>query len=383
MPRSSTKSLGFWLRRRGLGQNRTVSRARSFPSRATIRTFELCEERSLLAALCCPFDVAGSADEGSAARIEVAGTLPVGDTIWSADQGDYLVTGDLLVPPNARLIIQPGTQVHVTQGRELRVNGTLIANGTEQSRIRFTAPPDAADVPDTPHGAAGLPAGPPRWLGIHLRDSRGSENQLSYVDIEYAQSDDGSVGVINSDADLSHLSFKGTHLRMLFAHNASLSIRDSSFPNMFADDEHPVALGLDNVSEHIKITGRPPSSGRLEIRGNNFGTNRGHNDVIDADSGRRPGPILQILDNVFAGVGDEMLDLGGDVLVAGNLFQHNANDPDNRDARFAHAISTGDSGTAAVRTDSPGRGLGRCLSGSAPSGRGCGRRQRMRCSAVG
>ena len=59
------------------------------------------------------------------------------------------------------------------------------------------------------------------------------------------------------------------------------------------------------------------------IKNNVFGTNKGHNDVIDADSNRvTNGPILQILNNVFHGAGDELLDLGGDVYVAGNLFRN-------------------------------------------------------------
>ena len=56
------------------------------------------------------------------------------------------------------------------------------------------------------------------------------------------------------------------------------------------------------------------------------------------------GPILQILDNVFHGAGDELLDLGGDVYIAGNLFQHVSKDDSTSDRGYANAISTGDAG---------------------------------------
>jgi hypothetical protein len=280
--------------------------------------------------------------ESRALLTTVMGELPLGEVVWTAAENPYRMIDHVTVPEGSTLRIEPGVIVHVQASLELNVRGSLVARGTPEEPIVFTSPPDAEHVPDRPRGAVGLPDGPPRWAGIHFRETRSSDNQLSYVDILYAQSDDGSVGVINSTAELDHISIGGTHLRMIYGNNASLAVRNSVFPDMFAEDEHPVQLGLDNVSEHIKLVGLPPADGQLIIQGNTFGTNRGHNDVIDAGSGLRPGPILQVLDNVFAGTGDELLDLGGDVYVAGNLFQNVTKDADNLDRRFANAISTGD-----------------------------------------
>ena len=115
---------------------------------------------------------------------------------------------------------------------------------------------------------------------------------------------------------------------------------------MFGPDEDPVTIGLDNVAEPIKIIGRTPVGGQLRIEYNTFGTNKGHNDVIDADSRRvGTGPILQMIGNVFHGAGDELLDLGGDVYVAGNLFQNVTKDEFTSDRGYASVISTGDAGT--------------------------------------
>ena len=58
-----------------------------------------------------------------------------------------------------------------------------------------------------------------------------------------------------------------------------------------------------------------------------------------------PGPILQVIDNVFLGTGDQHLDLTGDVYVADNFFQNAIKDHQTSDPDYAGAISIGN-GTA-------------------------------------
>ncbi len=279
-------------------------------------------------------------DDGNVQTI--AEDLPAGRTVWSADAGPYQVEVPIVVPEGAELVIEPGTSVYFASDAGITVNGTLIARGEPHQRIRMTSIPGLPFVPDL----RGLPDGPARWDGIHFRDSNSNDNVIAYADIEYAQDGEGSIGVISSSAVVENVTIHGTHRRMIFGNNASLVVRNSFFPDMFADDENPEELNLDNVSEHIKILGRTPAGGQLVIEGNEFGTNKGHNDVIDADSNRvTNGPILQILNNVFHGAGDELLDLGGDVYVAGNLFQNVFKDDTTSDRGYANAISTGDAGT--------------------------------------
>ena len=265
-------------------------------------------------------------------------------TTWTLANSPYHVQGEITVPDDASLVIEPGVSVYFDEQSELIVRGTLTAQGTEHRRIRFTADPAAPHVPDRP----GLPDGPPRWAGIHFERSRSSANVIAFADVEFAQDNDsnrGSIGVIDSDVVIDNVRFRGTHLRMIYGRNASMVVSNSDFPDMFAPDESPIELGLDNVAEHIKIIGRTPAGGQLVIRGNRFGTNKGHNDVIDADSNRvTNGPILQVLDNVFAGAGDELLDLGGDVYVAGNFFQGVFKDDTTSDRGYANVMSTGDAG---------------------------------------
>ncbi|HUF62906.1 MAG TPA: lamin tail domain-containing protein [Verrucomicrobiales bacterium] len=274
-------------------------------------------------------------------RTVLEGFVNVNRTLTAAG-GPYLIRGSLVVPAGRRLAIDAGTNVFFERDAELKVLGELAAEGRPYRRIRFSSAPGAAWVPDI---RPGLPEGPPKWKGIHFEGTLSEENRIVSADIIDAQDLGGSVGLVRSRARLSALSFAGTRLRMVYGDNAAGFIENSRFPDMFGPGEDPAALDLDNISEHIKIIGRIPAGERLVIRGNHFGTNRGHNDVIDADSGQLPGPIVEILDNVFTGAGDELLDLGGDAYVAGNFFTRVFKDGSTSDRGYANAISQGDGPT--------------------------------------
>ena len=272
----------------------------------------------------------------------VSGNLSGPTVTWTASAGPYHVINDVTVPSGTTLVIEPGTSVYFDAGMSLNVQGVLMARGTQYERIRFTSVPNAAFVPDRPNGVTGLPDGPPRWNGIHFQNSTAGENIIAHADFEYAQSSLGSIGLDQSAAVIDDVSIRGTRLRMIYSRRSSYRIQNSYFSDMFGEDEEPQELGLDNGSEHITSVGTAANRGPMVIQGNFFGTNKGHNDVIDAASGRRPGPILQILDNTFMGSEDELLDLGGDVYVAGNHFVNVFKADKTSDRGYANAISTGD-----------------------------------------
>jgi hypothetical protein len=59
------------------------------------------------------------------------------------------------------------------------------------------------------------------------------------------------------------------------------------------------------------------------VRRNFWGRIQGYNDAFDFTGGNRPGPILQVLNNVFLGSDDDLLDLDStDAWVEGNIFLH-------------------------------------------------------------
>ncbi len=59
--------------------------------------------------------------------------------IWKPEYGVYHVTDDVTVPAGATLTILPGTQISFGEQKQLTVNGTLNASGTESSPILFTS----------------------------------------------------------------------------------------------------------------------------------------------------------------------------------------------------------------------------------------------------
>ena len=259
---------------------------------------------------------------------------------WVASNGPYRITSDAAVPSGGNLIIEAGTNIYFTPGTRLTINGSVQIEGTPFSRVQLTSVPGAPFVDDP--ASDGLPPGPPKWDGLKIVDSMNPSNRIAHVDIRNAQHREGSIGIIRSQCVVDDVRFSGTHIRMIYTEDASVIIENSIFPDMFAPDEQAADLGLDNISEHIKGEGDIPKGGRYIIRNNVFGTNKGHNDVVDVVSGSLPEPIVQILGNYFAGSRCEELDLGGDIYVAGNTFTRVFKDDETSDRGYANAISTGD-----------------------------------------
>ena len=273
------------------------------------------------------------------------GTTPDSGIITlTPGESPYLVTGDATVLEGSRLVILPGTTIYMEEDAMLTVKGTIQAFGTNQQPILITAPPGADDVPDRA-GNGGLPDGPPKSKGIKIVDSMSADNLLTHVVFKHAQDNNGALGIIRSRAIVDRCQFSDTHLRMIFTDDAAVEIANCTFADMFAPGENADELGLDNVSEQIKGTGFIPTSPpglRYLIQGNTFGTNRGHNDVIDVGSASLPDPIVEIIGNTFAGAGDELIDLNGDAYIEGNLFQNVFKDDETSDRGYANAISTSD-----------------------------------------
>ncbi len=266
---------------------------------------------------------------------DISGTLTQ-DTTLNAASGPYKVSADLIVPPGVTLTITPATTVFFDPGTQLTVQGRLVAEGAENELIYFA---------DTPTLAG-------KWNGIRFTDTP-EDNFVSYAVVNNAESTSGSIGLINSNAVLDHLQWAGSKRRLVFTNNSSIIVQNCIFPDRFGPDEGPVS-GDDNTVESINGSGIP-LEGHCIIRNNIFGTDKGHNDVIDFSGPTRTDstpsrPILQVLDNVFMGTGDEMLDLGGDAYIEGNVFMHVHKDVYNTGTGESNTISTGDGPVNSVIT---------------------------------
>ncbi len=270
----------------------------------------------------------GDAASGSGSTTVSGGTLSENTTLNAAD-GPYLLASDLIVPAGLTLTIEAGTSLFFAEGVELRVRGRLIAEGSEYAQIRFTRPP----------GSDGT------WNGIQFEGST-EDNRISWAVLEFGETAAGMIGLNDSRLSIDHVTFDHSGLRRINATNASLIVRNSTFEDIAAPGQPPLT---DNVSEQIHAVGILPG-GEFLIEDNLFGTTTGHNDIIDFTGPSRPGPILQLRGNTFHGSGDEILDLGGDAHIEGNLFMHVHRDEFNTDPSEANAISTGDGGSDSVVT---------------------------------
>ncbi|HZJ14592.1 MAG TPA: hypothetical protein VFD27_06055 [Chthoniobacteraceae bacterium] len=271
--------------------------------------------------------------------IDVSGVLPAGTTVWS---GIIHVTGNVTVPVGGMLQVEPGTEIRFEGGRQLTIQGALQILGTADCHVRCTGIPGTAPVADP--ASSGLPPAPPKWAGIQFVDSMSAANVVTWCDIVDAQSLNGSIGLTRSRALIDHCTFAGSHWRLVYANASAPIIQYCTFPDMFAPNENPITLGIDNVAEQIKAEGTIPAAHRFLVYRNTFGSNKGHNDSLDLDSGQWPGRIVEVRENFFSSSGDEFVDLGGDVYIEGNVFRHVSKFPGMTNGVYANAISTGDAG---------------------------------------
>lgn len=243
-----------------------------------------------------------------------------GDLFWTVDEGPYRITADVTIRPDVTLTIGAGTTVFFDPNVRLIVEGRLVAEGTQYETIRFTRMP----------GLGGT------WGGLQFLDSP-HDNRICHSVIEYARTNDGMVGLENSNLLLDHVSFDHTDLRRICTVDSSLVVRNCVFTDMFAPGEPP---STDNLSEHIWGHG-VPAAGRFILDGNVFGRTPGHNDAVDFDGAARPDAIPQILNNIFTGGGDEALDLETDAHIEGNVFVNYVEDRFSRTPRESNVISAG------------------------------------------
>jgi hypothetical protein len=231
-------------------------------------------------------------------------------TTWTAAAGPYAVSANVTVPAGVTLTIEPGTTVYFAQGTSLTVNGRLLAEGTPARRIRFTRAPGTTTT----------------WGGIRFNNSL-VENRITYSDIEFASTADPIVAT-GSTILIDNVVFSGTTRTVIELSNSSALIRNSVFPSIVNN-------------ETIHGNGMP-ASGYVIIEGNYFGGTTGYSDIIDFTGGQRPGPILQVLNNLFDGGSDDALDLDDtDAHIEGNVFQHIHQDAPRDSASFAIATDFG------------------------------------------
>ncbi|MHC4498300.1 MAG: CotH kinase family protein, partial [Planctomycetota bacterium] len=232
------------------------------------------------------YDVSGSSISGSLGS----------NTTLDAASGPWYVTGNLTVPGGITLTIEPGTSLFFDRGKSLTVNGRLVAEGTEYERIRLALDPEAGGNPSQ------------HWNGINFSSTL-EDNRMSYVDMEFADNDSEAINISSSRLLIDNMTWLNTTNTILEVAHPSLIISNSVFP----DTSGVEIIHGSNLS----------GSEYLILKNNTIGTTTGYNDIIDFSGCARPGPILEVYDNVFLGGEDDALDLDGtDAHIEGNLFMN-------------------------------------------------------------
>jgi len=221
-------------------------------------------------------------------RIYPGGQLAA-DTTWEAEAGPYLVQGDLIVPPGVTLTIFPGTTVFFEPGAGLTVNGRLLALGTEYKKIYLGLTP----------GQGGT------WDGLAFSNTL-EDNQLVHVHMSRGDGQGESLAVDHARLTVENMSWSETSDTIIEALHPSLLVRDSYFPDTSAATIHGEYIEGDEF---------------LILEGNVFAANTSGEDVIHFLGAESPGPVVQVLGNVFLGGGDDGVDLdGADAYIEGNVF---------------------------------------------------------------
>ena len=250
-----------------------------------------------------------------------SGTLAT-DTTWTAADGPYAVTASLTVPAGVTLTIEPGTTVYLASGVDLTVNngGRMVAEGTATAPIRFSRAPGTTAS----------------WGGIVIN---GSTTGVSPITVFRNTHFEYNAGIVihaqsGGEIELEAVSFGTTTEQYLSLDSSSFLVRDCVFPTASAGAYFELVHGAGGIK----------TGGRGIFVRNFFGVANSvsgdYNDVLDFTGGQRPGPIFQLLDNVFIGSGDDLVDLDGtDAWIEGNIFLHchRNGSPDS-----ASAISGGD-----------------------------------------
>ncbi|WP_457630529.1 hypothetical protein [Oceanithermus sp.] len=155
---------------------------------------------------------------GGGGVCELSGTIDTQLTLSPGSCSPYRVTGDLQISDSGRLVIEPGTTLEFAQDAGLTVSGhgALVAAGTASGKILFT-------------GASRVRG---YWKGLVFDAANSFDNELSYVEVEYAGADvrwdSGAYGNYRAALDVQ----SGSRLKM-----SNSIVRESAGSGLFVDTD--------------------------------------------------------------------------------------------------------------------------------------------------
>lgn len=224
----------------------------------------------------------------------LAGTLAA-DTTLNLASSPYVITGDLIVPPGITLTIPAGVTLRITNRRNIRVQGTLIINGTTAQPVHLVG-----------RNAA-------RWGGISF-ENPATPSTLAHLIIRGASKGfdpvtyPSAISGRNANLTLDFIDIRESE-GPVFCRGGSITLRDSTLQNPYTGD-------CINVKQGLATTQRCTF----------LGNNQPDTDAIDYD-GVTNGLIEDCRIYRFQGSNSDGIDIGeacSNVLIQRNLIYFNS-----------------------------------------------------------
>ena len=189
--------------------------------------------------------------------------IPAGDVsgVWTLANSPYNINGEITVPNDSTLTIEPGVEVIFTGHYKFNVQGRLLAIGTETDTIVFTINDTTGfHDPNIPDGG---------WGGIKLEDIASSNDStiFEYSSFQYGKTDNG--GAIYSNIDKLRIS------HCLFRNNVCLETHPFGGTGgaIYIWESHPVIEYCEFYSNKAEVRGSALciiNSSDAIIRNNHF-----------------------------------------------------------------------------------------------------------------
>lgn len=139
---------------------------------------------------------------------------------WGIENSPYIVSGNIEVPENSALIIEPGVVVKFSGYYSIQVRGTLQAVGTVGKRIVFTS------IHDKEFGINRQPTTTmptnTDWSGINFAASSKNQSKLEYCIIRYSDqaisaslASPGLANIIIADCNAKNIQTNGRSVEIL------------------------------------------------------------------------------------------------------------------------------------------------------------------------
>ena len=188
------------------------------------------------------------------------------DTTWTVADSPYIVTGSILVEEGVTLTIEPGVVVKFNSGKGMRIDGELIARGTETESIVFTSNQSSPALGD--------------WVNILFTDSSVDAvfdedgnylngSIMQYCTVEYGGGGDNPVlKIVSSSPCIDHCIITNNGNSGIYVADGSVKITNNVI------NENSPECGDENTPEYgggIYI-----SSGTVNISGNTISNNVAH-----------------------------------------------------------------------------------------------------------